>query len=126
MATCTVYGQNFVTDSRTEITDHLDSLNMDYTIAMATNGSEYLHFMDGEITVQYQFNEEDICVAYIMLFPEAGLEESIKGLDATFQRINDKQWREFDGQQYFSWTLDRKYDGYRISVVTEVFLNNKH
>lgn len=104
----------------------MDSLNIDHAIDVAPNGSEYLRFRDGKITLHYRFDEDDICIAYIMLFPEAGLEESIHGLDAAFQRMSDGRWREFDGQQYFIWTLDRKDDGYRISVVTEVSLNTKH
>lgn len=115
-----LWAQNFVTDTKDEIEDYLGAQNVGHSIARASDGTEYLHFMDGEITVQYRFDEEDTCVSYFMFFPELGLMEAINGLDAAFERVNERKWREFDGRHYFIWLLDRTDDGYRISVTAEI------
>lgn len=115
-----LWGQNFVTDTKGEIRDYLEAQNVGHSIALAKDGREYLYFMDGEITVRYRFDKEDICVSYIMLFPEAGLRESINGLDAAFERVDEGKWREFDGRNYFIWSLEKVDDGYRISVTAGI------
>tara|TARA_R110001583_G_scaffold126931_1_gene278505 strand:+ start:388 stop:813 length:426 start_codon:yes stop_codon:yes gene_type:complete len=120
-----LYGQNFVTDSMEVIKDHFDSDNVKYSIDTTLDGSECLHFKDGEITVEYYFNNKGICVIYRMLFPEEGLVESLDGLNASFTFVKDGMWREYDGRQYFIWLLDKKDNGYSLSVFTEVSLKRK-
>ena len=117
-----LYGQNFVTDSMEVIKGHFDSDNVKYSIDMTLDGSECLHFKDREITVEYYFNKEGICVIYRMLFPEEGLAESLDGLNASFTKVKDGMWREYDGEQYFIWSLDKTDNGYSISVFTEASL----
>lgn len=120
-----LYGQNFVTDSMEVIKNHFDSHNVKYSIDRTLDGSECLHFKDGEITVEYYFNKEGICVIYRMLFPEEGLAESLDGLNASFTFVKDGMWREYDGRQYFIWLLDKKGNGYSLSVFTEVSLKRE-
>jgi len=120
-----LYGQNFVTDSMEVIKDHFDSDNVKYSIDTTLDGSECLHFKDGKITVEYYFNNKGICVIYRMLFPEEGLVESLDGLNASFTKVKDGMWREYDGRQYFIWLLDKKDSGYSLSVFTEISLKGE-
>ena len=114
-------GQNFVTDPKGEIQEHFDSLQVQYSINTTGDGLEYLHFKDGEITVSYYFNNVNICIVYKMFFPEDGFRESIDALDNSFEPLNGGKWREFDGQQYFIWSLDRLEKGYSITVTAEFY-----
>jgi hypothetical protein len=99
-------GQNFVTDSKEEIREYFDSLQVKYSIDPAGHGLEWLHFKDGEINVSYYFYE-DTYTLYSMLFSEAGLKESINMLDSSFEKVNENKWREFDGQQVYIWSLGK-------------------
>ncbi len=120
-----LYGQNFVTDSMEVIKDHFDSHNVKYFIDRTSDGSQCLHFKDGEITVEYYFNIEGICAIYRTLFPEEGLAGSLDTLNASFTKVKDGMWREYDGRRYFIWLLDKKGSGYSLSVFTEVSLKGK-
>jgi hypothetical protein len=42
-------GQNFVTDSKEEIREYFDSLQVKYSIDPAGHGLEWLHFKDGQL-----------------------------------------------------------------------------
>ncbi|MCG2462818.1 hypothetical protein K8352_18790 [Flavobacteriaceae bacterium F89] len=115
-------GQNFVTDPIEVIKEHFDSHNVEYLINRTLDGSECLHFREGEITVEYYFNDEGICVIYRTLFPKEGLAESLDALNASFTKLKVGIWREYDGLQYFIRVLDKTISGYSLSVFTEVSL----
>ena len=116
MGTCgKLYGQNFVTDPQDEISRYFDSLQIKYSLDISTNGIEYLYFYDNQINVEYYFSGST-CIAYKMLFPHAGLKEAIDLLDYSFERIPGNMWQEYNGYQYFIWTLDESDKGYMISV----------
>lgn len=117
-------GQNFVTEPKGVILGHLDSLQIKYSVDTAKNGSGLIHFKDGEITVEYHLDKEGLCTIYRMQFPEKGLAESIDALNSTFTKIKEGAWREFDGEQYFIWSLEKTDNGYSISVFTEASLKD--
>jgi len=117
-------GQNFVTEPKNVILGHLDSQGIKYRVDMASDGSGLIHFKDGEITLEYHLDKEGICTVYRMQFPEKGLKESIDALNSTFTKIKEGVWREFDGERYFIWSLQKNDSGYSISVVTETRLKD--
>lgn len=115
-------GQNFVTDPIVAIKEHFDSIKVEYMLKRTLDGSECLHFKDGEITVEYYFNNEGMCVIFRTLFPEDGLVATLDALNTSFTKLKDGMWREYDGLQYFIWLLDKSGNGYSLSVFTEVSL----
>jgi len=114
-----LYGQNFVSDTKQDVLEYFNSLQVNYSIDTTVDGFEYTHFRDGEITVEYYFNDIDVCVSYRMLFPYEVQEEFTDLLDLSFERISESMWKEFDGKQYFIWTLSKVVKGYCITVSTE-------
>ncbi len=117
-----LYGQNFVTEPRDVIIEHFNSPSVEYSIDRTSDGFEVLHFKDGEITIEYYFNKEGICFVYRMLFPEEGFVESIEALTSEFKKVKEGMWREYDGQRYFIWSLDKTENGLSLSVFTEASL----
>ena len=117
-------GQNFVTEPKDVILEHLGSQRIKYIVDMAPDGSEVIHFKDGKITVEYHLDKEGLCFVYQMRFPEEGLTESVDALNSAFTKIKEGMWREFDGEQYFIWSLEKTDSGYSISVVTETLFKD--
>lgn len=117
-----LYGQNFVTEPKNMVIEHFNSQSVEYSINRTSDGFEVLHLKDGQITVEYYFNKDEICFVYRMLFPEEGLVESIEALNFAFTKVKERMWLEYDGQQYFIWSLDKTGNGFSLSVFTEASL----
>lgn len=114
-----LYAQNFVTEVKSTIVEHFDSLQVEYDLAVTTDGFEYLNIIDGQVTVRYYFNASDTCIAYKMWLPKEGFDESVKVLNGAFEKIGDSMWQEYDGRQHFIWSLDTSGSGYTISVFSK-------
>lgn len=121
----TMNGQNFVTEPKDFILKHLDSNRIAYRVDKTPDGFEFIHFSDGKITVEYYIGKEGFCAVYLMQFPEEGLAESLNALNSAFTKIKEGVWREFDGDLYFIWSLEKTDNGYSLSVFKEPSLKNR-